>query len=201
MIELLGVLVAIAFGSVAAVQWHISQRAEDRHRQSQQKAQERERDTEMTRWGGEVIDLMAEIETACAPISEETLYSEAEIEQLSHRASALVDRGRLFFPNVPNEGGGPEYEGILVRILDQALWACYIARHRAARLAGEGKMLRNQMWQAGNEFATFLQQEMSQTMQVVGEDSKGDHMRPDPAKWPAPTKQPKLSQPAKRVRN
>jgi len=201
MIELLSVLVAIAFGSAAAVQWHISQKAEDHHRQDQQKARERERDTEMTSWGGEVIDLMAEIETACAPISEETMYSEAEIEKLSHCASALVDRGRLFFPNVPNEGSGPEDEGIRVRILDQVLRACYIARHRAAGLPGEGKLLRSHMWQARRDFVTLLQQEMSQSLQVVGEDSKGDHVPPDPTKWPVPTKQPKLPDPAGSVRN
>ena len=104
MMELLGAVATVAVGILAAVQWNISRKTDkrnrevdERYRKAEQDARERERDTEMTRWGGEVIDVMAEIETACAPLSTENKPSIKEIETLSQTASALVDRGRMFF--------------------------------------------------------------------------------------------------------
>lgn len=118
---IIGATATIAVGVLAWVQWLVSARAS-------QRAEARQRDAEMTRWGSDVIDMMAELETACLPIALGSHYSNQEVEHLSHHASALVDRGRLFFPNVPGGSEGPHDEGTRVKLLDEVLRACYVAR-------------------------------------------------------------------------
>ena len=85
-----GILLASATFLTAVVavgQWYSSSRAAAR-----------QRDVELTRWGHSVIELMAEIETACYPISQDAApVTTAQFEKLAERGSALADMGRLFF--------------------------------------------------------------------------------------------------------
>lgn len=181
--ESVAALAAVLFGTTTVIQSYLALRTDKRYRDGEKKDRERQRDTEMTRWGSEVIDVMAEIETACAPLTEGGNYSLAAIETLSHRASALLDRGRLFFPNVPSGDGSPADEGVRVRVLDQVLKACYVARHLAVHGHSQGIELRQQIWQARGSFVRLLQNEMAGSLRQVGEDSKGDHVPVDPLTW------------------
>lgn len=195
-----GMLAAVA--GVAAVlvtlaQWFFSSRAASR-----------QRDVEMTQWGHEVIDVMAEIETACFPLSPETNYSPAEIEKLSQRASALVDKGRLFFPNVKNRdrfnflgltiGWLPNFskakradnnggdKGTRVKILDHVLRACYAARHLAIGFDGDKEALRAHVWESRGDFVSLLQEEMGNSLRRKDKDGAGDHVPKDPRSWGLP---------------
>ncbi|NOV21237.1 hypothetical protein E5S70_35505 [Ensifer adhaerens] len=195
-----GMLAAVA-GVVAVLvtlaQWYFSARAASR-----------QRDVEMTQWGHEVIDVMAEIETACFPLSPETRYSPSEIEKLSQRASALVDKGRLFFPNVKGEnhgnflglpigwpptfskakravdGGGDK--GTRVKILDYVLRGCYVARHLAVGFNGDKEALRAHVWQSRGDFVSLLQKEMGNSLRRRDRDDAGDHVLKDPSLWDVP---------------
>lgn len=86
--EALAVVVAAVGVLITAFQWYFSMRAS-----------KRQRDVEMVRWADDVIDLMAEIEFCCRPLANPP-PSPSRAEELSVRASALVDQGRLFFRNV-----------------------------------------------------------------------------------------------------
>ncbi|MEY9584068.1 hypothetical protein [Sinorhizobium fredii] len=195
-----GMLAAIA--GVAAVvvtlaQWYFSSRAASR-----------QRDVEMTQWGHEVIDVMAEIETACFPLSPETRYCPSEIEKLSQQASALVDKGRLFFPNVKDEGRGTLFgltiswlpafpkrkpvgdsgydKGTRVEILDHVLRACYAARHLAIGFDGDKETLRAHVWQSRGNFVSLLQEEMGNSLRRKDSDGAGEHVPKDPRLWGFP---------------
>ncbi|MBD9371347.1 hypothetical protein IB238_01670 [Rhizobium sp. ARZ01] len=194
-----GMLAAVA--GVAAVlvtlaQWFFSSRAASR-----------QRDVEMTQWGHEVIDVMAEIETACSPLSSETKYSPAKIEKLSERASALVDKGRLFFPNVKDEGRrtllglsiswppitskrkpieNSDDKGTRVAILDHVLRACYAARHLAIGFDGDKEALRAHVWQSRGDFVSLLQKEMGNSLRRKDGDGAGEHVPKDPRFWGRP---------------
>ncbi|TPK80385.1 hypothetical protein FJ527_01005 [Mesorhizobium sp. B2-4-18] len=198
--ESVAALAAVLFGTTTLVQsylaWSTDKRYredEKRYREDEKRNRDRQRDTEMTRWGGEVIDVMAEIETACAPLTTENAYGPAAIEALSHRASALVDRGRLFFPNVQFENrSAVNDEGIRVRVLDQVLRACYVARHMVVHGNEDGLKLRGQVWEARRRFVILLQNEMAGSLREVGADSAGDHVPIDPRLWAPPTRPLKL---------
>lgn len=192
-----GMLASVA--GVAAVlvtlaQWYFSSRAASR-----------QRDAEMTQWGHEVIDVMAEIETACFPLSPETKYSPPEIEKLSERASALVDKGRLFFPNVEDRdrfnllgltmGWLPTFskskraddmggdKGTRVKILDHVLRACYAARHLAIGYDGDKEALRAHVWKSRGDFVSLLQEEMGNSLRRKDSDGAGQHVPKDPRAW------------------
>lgn len=194
---MLAAVAGIAAVLVTLAQWFFSSRAASR-----------QRDVEMTQWGHEVIDVMAEIETACFPFSPETKYSPREIEKLSQRASALVDKGRLFFPNVKTNSqrdflglrvswppsfskakhadDSGDDEGLRVEILDYVLRACYVARHLAIGGGGDKKTLRAHVWQSRGDFVSLLQREMGSSLREQGSDSAGAHVPKDPRLWERP---------------
>lgn len=183
---------------VAVGQWYSSSRAAAR-----------QRDVELTRWGHSVIELMAEIETACYPISRDSApVTTAQFEKLAERGSALADMGRLFFPNYRGNrlqrawtktrcliGRKPEPrllskpEGLRVRILDDVIRATYVARHLASSGEADRRTLRAHIWQARKSFVTSLQEEMGEALRDVGIESAGDHVPQDPADWTPPTRQ------------
>jgi hypothetical protein len=191
---MLASIAAVAAVLVALAQWFFSARAASR-----------QRDVEMTQWGHEVIDVMAEIETACYPLSPETRYNSREIEKLSQRASALVDKGRLFFPNVKDEGrraflglalGWPPSfrkrrpvndsgydKGTRVEILDHVLRACYAARHLAVGFDGDKEALRAHVWQSRGHFVSLLQEEMGNSLRRKDREGAGEHVPKDPRLW------------------
>jgi hypothetical protein len=152
------------------------------------RAAKRQRDVEMVHWAGEVIDLMAELEAVCFPLATNSSDACVAAEALSVRASALLDRGRLFFRNVlPKKlAGNGSDEGIRVKILDRVLKAHYVARFLASGGTADRLMLRRQIWQARGEFVRLLQAEMGQALKRQGQDSGGEHVPADPTRWPEP---------------
>lgn len=203
----IGITVAV----LAYVQWRVSLREERQHRKTEaearrlqveaeelyQKRQDeagriqeaRQRDANMAKWGGTVIDLMAELETACNPLASEVVHKRIEFDQLGTRASALVDRGRLFFPNVKGSWQQVDDEGFRVEILDQVLRACYVARFMAARDGTDSPLLmRHHIWQARRRFVSLLQSEMRHSLREVNQASMGVSVPVDPRQWEKPTR-------------
>lgn len=153
-----------------------------------QQSRARQRDGEMTNWGFRVVDVMAEIETRCHPLVEGFSVESSEFERLSERASALIDQGRLFFPNVGVRKGRLDDEGIRVKVLDEVLKACYVARHCAVFGTADGQVLRGQVWDARRRFVSLLQQAMGQSMVRGSVDSAGQHIAKDPTTWAPPSR-------------
>lgn len=178
---LIGPAIAFAALAIGLMQWWISMRV-----------QARQRDAEMIRWGGEVIEMMAELETACSPLAAETRFTVTEIEHLSTRASALVDKGRLFFPNVFRTKGADNDEGIRVKLLDEVLRACYVARHLAIRGTQNDDVLRGHVWQARRAFVTLLQHEMGKSLRKPSKDEEGVRIPLDPSTWESPQRRLRL---------
>lgn len=143
----------------------------------------RQRDAELTTWAHKVLESMAEIETACFPISAGTVYTPKECEILSYEASALVDKGRLFFPNVMDRKSDRDDEGTRVKILDQVLKACYAARYLAAEKPIDRAQLRAHVWAARKKFTILLQAEMGKSMRKSPHDQAGEHIPIDPNGW------------------
>lgn len=190
-IEVLVALTGVAGLILTALQWWFSHQASSR-----------QRDAEMTRWAWDVIDLMAELETVCAPLDPaEPPSSSSVVEAIGHRASALVDKGRLFFPNVKQgtvfrglgslltgdrEGREIDEEGVRVKVLDEVLRACYVARHLATGPAMPRATLREQVWSARRRFVALVQGEMGRSLRRVSKASAGDHIPSNPAAWCPP---------------
>lgn len=198
----IGVTVAL----LAFVQWHVSRRDEKLHRRTEAEArrqqgraedlhQARQRDANMAKWGGMVIDLMADLETACRPLASDFVHKPGEFDQLGSRASALVDRGRLFFPNVMSSSGQLDDEGIRVEILDHVLRACYVARFMAANGTDNPLLMRHQVWQARRRFVSLLQSEMRYSLREVTEESMGVSVPVDPHRWEKPARPLRLPDP------
>jgi len=205
------VLTALALAAFAWMQWRISRRderdaraneaeAETQRRRAQleqdrlrHEADElhrvRERDTQIAAWGAEVIDVLAGLEVLCDPLANDKKPSAWEFETASARTSALVDRGRMFFPNVMI---GQDPDGIRVQILDHILRACYVARHMAVTGARADRLMRYHVWQARRRFVSLLQAEMKHSLRTVSEDKAGESIPIDPREWDEPTVKFKL---------
>lgn len=178
---MLAAIAGIAAVAITSVQWMFSLRGE-----------RRQRDVEMTAWGSAVIETMAAIETACSPISADGHYTGHQVELLGERASALVDQGRLFFPNVLAGRSQPDDAGTRIKLLDQVLRACYVARHIAAGEPKDRETLRLQVWKARRDFVSLLQKEMHRSLRKVKVSSSGDHIASNPESWQAPAIKLKL---------
>lgn len=165
-------IAAIAAVAVTLGQWLFSMMAE-----------RRQRDVQMTTWGNEVIETMAAIETACAPISSGTQSTTRDFELLGERASVLVDQGRFFFPNVKERRNLPNDHGTRVKLLDQVLKACYVARYLATEPVTDRETLKQKVWKARRRFVYLLQEEMGASLRKVGEDSTGDAIPKNPEDW------------------
>lgn len=168
---------AISAVALTLVQWMFSVIAE-----------RRQRDVQMTTWGNAVIENMAAIETACAPIASAEPYASGDFELLGERASVLVDQGRFFFPNVKERRNQADDHGTRVKLLDQVLKACYVARHMAAEPSANRQVLRRHVWESRRRFVHLLQEEMGASLRKVGADSTGDHIPSNPESWDPPTK-------------
>ncbi|MGE3866898.1 MAG: hypothetical protein AB7G04_08285, partial [Hyphomonadaceae bacterium] len=88
------------------------------------------RDSDLIAWADQVIEAMADAQKLCRDrgkllSDDEFLRAQSETRT---RISALLDRGRLFFPNLPGaaEGAAPEaaYQGKRQPALD-AVFLCY----------------------------------------------------------------------------
>ena len=87
------------------------------------------RDSDIIRWTAKCVSILAEIESEVAFSGTSNKYSseQSRLNELCHKLSALIDQGRMYFPNqAPESKGGekpPAYQGyrqviltVLVRI-------------------------------------------------------------------------------------
>ncbi len=169
------VFVGIAVLVFAFGQWWISRREEKLERA-------RQRDAQMAIWAGKVIDMMSELEVACYPLSRGEPFGRTEFDQLDSRASALLDRGRLFFPNVKAAGNNAD-EGTRIKLLDEVLKSCYVARQVAASGTDAPSQMRNLVWQARRRFMKLIEVEIEKSLRPVREESKGQSVPMDPRHW------------------
>jgi len=123
---------------------------------------------------------MAELETICAPVAPTAEFDPLLAESIACRTSALVDEGRLFFPNVPAPG---RQRGYRVKLLDEVLRTFYVARHVAAKGIGGGPHLRELTWQARIRFVDLLQKEVRSTLRQVSVQHIGESIPKDPTTW------------------
>jgi hypothetical protein len=194
-----GAVATLIVGLLGLLQWAISNRARARGR-----------DKELFDWGGAVIDLMAAIETlalegvaeADAPPEHPTPFKVRAREQMS-KASALVDKGPLFFLNVQTAGfdrrqrkrkgpaaagreRGGAYRGFRVKILDEVIRAYLIAQYLAANGPPQDPVLRNRMRAARRRFVSHLQNEMSRSLKRSSAEKSGEPVPGDLYSWPEP---------------
>ena len=170
-----GAWATLLVGLFALIQWAITERARTRRR-----------DTEMVHWGGAVIDLMASLEAQCE--FPDPCRDVAKFRSLAAAASALVDRGRLFFPNVttaqPTGISKPQaYRGFRVALLDEVVRAYFMANHLAdpdnAILPG----FKSEMRDARRRFVSGLQAEMGRTLRESSREKVGVSVPADPRRW------------------
>jgi hypothetical protein len=88
-----------------------------------------QRDGDVNRWAQACIELLAACESFVAvfdPQQRDAGQNE-QYRAMRYRLSALIDQGRLFFPNdEPHKKGKnkpPAYQGVRQRILDVLVWA------------------------------------------------------------------------------
>lgn len=106
---------AIASIAIAALSFLISQGAARRQTRLQREALRTARDSDLIAWADQAIDAIAEAQGYCRDLKNNLLMGpDAARAQsaLRTRLSALLDRGRLFFPNQPSsvEDGEPAWE-------------------------------------------------------------------------------------------
>ena len=150
------------------------------------KQQSRQRDGELLSWGREVIRMMADLETHCAPVRPDAgPVDTCRVETLATLASVLIDGGRLFFTDVAGERIG-EIERPLrsphPQMLDEVLKAFYIARH-LAETGQRSTALRARSWSTRARFVACLQAEMGQSMRRPAVQAQLDHVPPNPLTW------------------
>lgn len=180
-----GLLVTCALGVLSWIQWSTSEKATARQREKEESARSRQRDVELTRWGNSVIELMAELEAECFPLAASAKSRSHVVETLAWRASALVDQGRLFFPNI---GASDKSSGDRIGLLDEVIRATYVAQYVAAgRTEVDGKLLRAHVYSARKRFIKSLQERTRPALYEVNDSETGVRVPLDPRDWPQPS--------------
>lgn len=152
------------------IQWYLAVRADRRRR-----------DTSLTAWGFEVMETMSELHSiASFTRSPEVVSSTAE--RLAWHSSALVEQGRVFFPNVHPD---KSHNGFRPKLLDEVVRCTIIAEYlREHPDAAPSGSLKNQIWAARKAFRRDLQRKIHLTLLHVDEKDIGDFISPDPTTWP-----------------
>ncbi len=187
---ILGAVATLCVGALGLFQWYVNLRA-----------QARTRDHELFDWGSEVIDLMTTLEM----LSSETVRPEHEpafrqrCRELMAQASALIDKGRLFFPNVqtatfsiqragkntPDRSPAREraYRGFRVKILDEVIRAFKVAKYLNANGPSQDDTVRQKMRASRRRFVSILQREMGRSLRRSSRSQTGAPVSEDPNQW------------------
>lgn len=144
-----------------------------------------ERDVELVRWAGEAIHCFARAEQFCR--SGRDVATVAAAREIAMEASALVDRGRLFFPNVKRTRSrrNPDARraGHRPAVLSELLRVYFVAMY-AAEQSGEGlERFIEPLWEARTRFVTSIQREMGRSLRETPRDMAGRSIDSDPTKW------------------
>lgn|GEM_PF-286980 len=127
-------VVAVGSAAVAVIGALLSGNAARRQHRMQKEQLRQNIDRMSMEWGGDAIDALADA-IALAELCR-THLPDAEIEtrksSIAARISALVDKGRLFFPNIDPDAKGVDkehaYRGSRPPILDALMYAYYEVR-------------------------------------------------------------------------
>ena len=125
------VLIAIGSAAVAVISALLSARETRKQRGLQVETLRQRIDGASIAWGNEAIDLLGEagsVADMCRTPVPNDAIDEAKMD-VARRISSLVDRGRLFFPNVNPSSKGAEkegaYRGHRPPVLDALMYAFY----------------------------------------------------------------------------
>ncbi len=170
LLELANVSIALSVLLWGILQWYLTVRGE-----------KRKRDINLTTWGFEVMEMMAELYSICSQGRPNDAAS-ATAERIAWKASALVEQGRVFFPNVDPT---TSHKGFRPKLLDEVVRCCYIARYLSEHSSpAETKNLRDQVKDARKAFRIQLQKKIHLTLLHVDEADIGERIPGDPTTWP-----------------
>ncbi len=164
-----GASVVALLGGILALAQAIVTRRSDR----------RSRDTELLRWGEDVISTMATLEVIAGPGWDEAVFSRRDLMDKMISASALVDRGRLFFADrrgrqiglLDSSAAGGSHRPVL---LDEVLKTYYAARHLVVHGFDEAQVIRQGLWESRVRFVGALQSQMGSSMKRIDHLPHGD---------------------------
>ncbi len=109
-------------------------------------------------------------------------------ERLAWQASALVEQGRVFFPNVHPD---KSHDGFRPKLLDEVVRCSIIAQYlREHPDVAPSGILKDQIWIARKAFRRDLQRKIHLTLLHVDEHDIGESISHDPMTWPAPQTAP-----------
>lgn len=125
------VAVAVSLKTAADQRKLARQLAEEEHRLLFEQVRT-QRDNDIIEWTSRCVSILAEIESevAFSGTCNKNTDEQSRLRELCHRLSALIDQGRMYFPNhAPHAKGGekpPAYQGhrqviltVLVRVYDK----------------------------------------------------------------------------------
>jgi hypothetical protein len=144
---------------------------EDARREADQRAAEdNKRDDELLAWSNRAIDSMSRIDALCRYSADDLEPGEFNRRKadLAAEVSAILDQGRIFFPNVQAEGReDPTSKGLRPRILDELRLAYLIARDLSPSTPLRNKYRRTELWDARGRLVGYLRA-------AVGDSRKRD---------------------------
>jgi len=116
----------LAFGSAVAAAWSflLNRQTVKRQERMQLESLRAARDTDLIAWAGEVIEQLADAQRMCRDLDDGLIDQNDLLRARSEtrtRISALLDRGRLFFPNTKAEmedGKAAAFQGKRQKALD-----------------------------------------------------------------------------------
>lgn len=122
----------LAFGSAVAAMWSfaLNRATVKRQERMQFEGLRAQRDTDLIAWATEVIERLADAQRLCRDVEDGLIAGDDVLRARSEsrtRLSALLDRGRLFFPNTKaeeEEGKAAAFQGKRQRALN-AIFAAY----------------------------------------------------------------------------
>ncbi|WP_293905846.1 hypothetical protein [Phenylobacterium sp.] len=141
-------LVGLAGLTFTIVSWFINRRTERERR-----------DDQLLTWGAQCLAAMANIEALCL---HGAYWPDAEFNkrrvELAAQASALLDQGRIFFPNVAREGRSEQSgdKGLRPKILDELRLAYLIAEDLLPGRTGHNRQRRDELWDGRGRFVGYL---------------------------------------------
>lgn len=172
LLELVNLSIAASVFFWGVLQWYLAVRAERRRR-----------DANLTAWGFEVMEMMSELHSI-ASFTKSSGAVSSTAERLAWQASALVEQGRIFFPNVHPD---KSHDGFRPKLLDEVVRCTIIAQYlREHPDVAPSRTLKDQIWIARKAFRRDLQRKIQLTLLHVDEHDIGESISHDPMTWPGP---------------
>lgn len=134
----------LAFLSAIAATWSffLNRATVKRQETMQLEALRGQRDTDLIAWADEVIERLADTQKLCRDRRDGLIDDEADFlrrrSETRARLSALLDRGRLFFPNAPADDDDPAKHAAFKGKRQPALDAIFHAYRTVSDLGRDG---------------------------------------------------------------